>query len=501
MQLGELFERSLARDPGRCAVSQVDGRAASYAELDERVAVLAEALRAAGVRPGQRVGIQVPKSIASLACVLAVLRAGGTYVPVDATAPIDRNATIFDDCAVAAVLVDDARHLELLGALTDQGREYAVLRVLPDGLVLLGAAEPDPTLTPELAYILYTSGSTGRPKGVMITHENALSFVRWCADVFDVGPTDVFSSHAPFHFDLSILDIYLCLHAGGTLVLIDEATGKQPRALAPLIAERGITVWYSTPSILSLLVQHGRLERHDHSALRYVLFAGEVFPVRHLRALTEAWTGPRYVNLYGPTETNVCTWHEVALPVPAQRTEPYPIGPACAHAECVVVDDGRVVEPGREGELVVRGAPVTRGYWNLPERDAQAFLELDDGTRWYRTGDIVRETDEGYVFVGRRDRMVKRRGNRVELGEIEARLHTHPDLSEVAVIAHADEEQGVRVRAFLVWKDGARPSLIALKKFCAETLPTAMVPDAFEHLDALPKTSTDKIDYRSLERA
>lgn len=497
MTLDRLLDDAVARAPGRRALETVDGAALSYAELDARAHDVARRLAAHGVGAGDRVGIHLPKSPDSVAALFGTMRAGAAYVPVDDAGPLDRNATILDDCAVRAVVVGHGRADALAGALAGGmipagplGDE-ALLLVRRDAAP---AEVPAPPPRPEdaLAYILYTSGSTGRPKGVALTHANALSFVRWCEGVLDVGPDDRFSSHAPFHFDLSILDIYLCVMSAGTLVLVDEETGRQPRRLAPLIAERRLSVWYSTPSILSLLVQHGRLERHDASALRYVLFAGEVFPARHLRALAALWPRPRYFNLYGPTETNVCTFHEVSTPVPDERSEPYPIGEACAHVETAVCDErGAPVADGEEGELCVRGAPVTAGYWGLPERTARAF----HAGGWYRTGDVVRRTAEGYVYVGRRDRMVKRRGHRVELGEVEARLYRHPDVAEVAVVALPDADQGVRIRAFVRWRDGRRPSLVALKAFCAEHVPASMVPDAFAHVDALPRTSTDKVDY------
>ncbi len=505
MRLTELLERSAARAPEHVAIESGAGEGLSYGALDRQAEELAHALRSHGVGPGDRVGLQLPKSIASVVSIFASMKAGGAYVPVDSQAPLDRNTTIFGDCGVRAIVVGRAQCDALCAALTaaaaadEHAAVFSVAAELPRDLVLLttdAERQPGP---PDLAYILSTSGSTGRPKGVQLTHGNALSFVHWCADTFDVGPDDRFSSHAPFHFDLSILDIYLSLGTGGTLVLIDEDTGRQPRALAPLIAERRLTVWYSTPSILALLVQHGRLERHDASALRYVLFAGEVFPVRHLRTLTELWPTARYFNLYGPTETNVCTFHEVTLPVPAQRHEPYPIGHACAHVETRVLDErGAPVPGGTAGELCVRGAPVTAGYWNLPERTASAFHATDEGAPWYRTGDIVHGSADGYVFAGRQDRMVKRRGYRIELGEVEARLHRHPDVTEVAVIALPHEDDGVQIKAFMCWGNGSRPSLIKLKAFCANELPGSMVPDVFSHHESLPKTSTDKVDYQRL---
>jgi amino acid adenylation domain-containing protein len=352
----------------------------------------------------------------------------------------------------------------------------------------------------ELAYILYTSGSTGKPKGVMLSHENAVSFVDWCSELLEPRTSDRFSSHAPFHFDLSILDIHVCLKHGATLVLIGEDYGKDPERLAQLIAGERISIWYSAPSILALLSQFGRLTELDLSALRIVLFAGEVFPIKHLRTLTRQLPGRRYVNLYGPTETNVCTWYEVKLPIPDDQAKPVPIGVSCSHLQCKVVDaEGASVHAPHEGELVVSGRGVMQGYWALPEQSAHAFL-LDKEDRWYRTGDIVVEDREGnYVYLGRRDRMVKRRGYRVELGEIEAGLYRHAMVKEAAVVAIPDEESGVKIKAFLSCREDKHPSLIEMKRFCAQNLPAYMIPDSFSWQAALPKTSTDKIDYQRLK--
>jgi amino acid adenylation domain-containing protein len=357
-------------------------------------------------------------------------------------------------------------------------------------------AEPD-----DLAYLLYTSGSTGKPKGVMLSHLAAMSFVDWCSEVFAPTLEDRLSSHAPFHFDLSVHDIYVAIKHGATLVLVGEEIGKDPHRLAPLIAERRISIWYSAPSILSLLAQYGNLSQRDYSALRLVLFAGEVFPVKHLRALQSLLPAPRYFNLYGPTETNVCTFYEIPAQIPEARSEPFPIGRACSHFAIKVVGaDGGAVEAGEEGELCASGPGVMHGYWNLPDHTARAFLEDDASPRWYRTGDIVvQEADGNYRYVGRRDRMVKRRGYRVELGEIESGLYRHPSVREAAVIALPDSEAGVKIKAFLSFHEGKRPSLIELKRFCADHLPSYMSPDVFSVQNLLPKTSTDKVDYQRLK--
>jgi amino acid adenylation domain-containing protein len=504
---------SAARRPDHPAVEESSGRRITYRELDELSDLVRDRLVALGAGPGDRVGVCIRKSIDTVAAILGILKTGSAYVPVDPTAPAVRNGFILADCGVVAVLAekelltDLQAHLEAGGAspacvpIESPGGGDGLRRVLEAGAPVPAAATAE-SRGGDLAYILYTSGSTGKPKGVMLSHENAVVFVEWGAAVFGLSEDDRFSSHAPFHFDLSIFDLYEPLRAGATLVLVPEDIGKEPGKLAELIASSRITVWYSAPSILGFLAQYGRLPEHDFTALRLVLFAGEVFPVVHLRALQEHWPAPRYWNLYGPTETNVCTAFEVPCPVPADRSEPYPIGPVCTHYEgCVVDAEQRAMAAGEEGELWIRGPGVMQGYWNRPDLTEGVFGRIGDGAPWYRTGDVVVEGPGGvYRFVGRRDRMVKKRGYRVELGEIEACLYRNPKVAEAAVVALAGED-GVKVRAHLAARDGEKLSVIALKRFCAENLPGYMVPDGFTFHDALPKTSTDKIDYQTLANA
>jgi acyl-coenzyme A synthetase/AMP-(fatty) acid ligase len=300
---------------------------------------------------------------------------------------------------------------------------------------------------------------------------------------------------------LSILDLFLPARHGAKLVLIGEALGKDPLRLAAAIAEERITHWYSTPSILNLLRDYGKLEKYDYSALRTVLFAGEVFPVPQFRALHAIWPHPRYFNLFGPTETNVCTWYEVPGDEGLANRDTFPIGRICQPNEGRVVDEqGRNVPRGSEGELLVAGPNVMQGYWNLPDQNARVFFGDSQGRRWYRTGDIVTEDDSGqYTYRGRRDRMIKRRGYRVELGEIEAALMRHPDIREAAAVAVNAADAGVRITAFVSCHAGYPLSIIALKTHSSRNLPPYMIPDQFKIVDALPRTSTDKVDLQALK--
>jgi amino acid adenylation domain-containing protein len=490
------------------------GTTISYRQL----AVLSDRVRDrllhTGVLPGDRVGLFLPKSIDAIVALLGVMKAGAAYVPVDPEAPARRGAFILSDCAVHTVIADTRLTAALAPAMAELDATPQIMEVnyesgpVPIEAALDAAQQRDPATAArdaeprpdDLAYILYTSGSTGQPKGVRLTHRAALTFVGWCEAEFTPRADDVYSSHAPLHFDLSIHDVFVSLANGARLVLIGEELGRDPVRLAALIADERISVWYSTPSILNLLAQYGRLDRVDASALRLVLFAGEVFPIPQLRRVKELWPHPRFYNLYGPTETNVCTYFEVPRTLDPDTVEPFPIGRMCPPLRGRVIDEsGADAAAGEEGELVVAGPGLMDGYWNLPELTARAFLTDEHGERWYRTGDIVREDDDGlYRFHGRRDRMVKRRGFRVELGEIEAGLAGYPGVQEVAVVAIADTDHGLRIRAYLRLAGETRPSIIALKNYCVERLPRYMVPDTFEFVGSLPRTSTDKIDYRSL---
>jgi len=513
--LHQYLEEAACLYPDREAVDDPGSSTLTYRDLQQLSDGVRDRLAHLGVRRGDRVGIWIRKSADSVAAIFGALKCGAAYAPVDPHAPAERNAYIFHDCAVTALVVERcflqslAPELQKLGPLPSllvidepgggAGLQSALAREQQrDPAEPVATAVPDPD---DLAYLLYTSGSTGKPKGVMLSHRNAVSFVDWCSEVFSPTPDDVFSSHAPFHFDLSILDLYVSLKHGAKVVLIGEEAGKDPSGLAKLLSDKRITIWYSAPSILSLLSRFGQLEKRDTSALRMVLFAGEVFPVRHLRELHRQVPHPRFFNDTATTETNVCTYYALPAQIPEEQTEPFPIGRACSHLRTKVVDaNAREVRPGEEGELCVTGPGVMQGYWNLPQQTERAFLTDSEGLHWYRTGDlVVEEGERGYRFVGRRDRMVKRRGYRIELGEIEAAIYRHPLVEEAAVIALSDSNDEVRIKAFVACQAGQRTSLIEMKRFCATHLPLYMVPDVFSFETALPKTSTDKIDYQRLK--
>ncbi len=499
-RLEQLLQTSAAAHPDAVAFADGFGKSITYGQMQTAVDAGAGRLREMGVRPGDRVGLCLPKTVDTLVLVYSILRAEAAYVPVDMSAPARRSATVFSDCGVRALFCADDTASPIADALVDAGHAMKDAgEVMGWGRCLLARSIPEPADN-SLAYILYTSGSTGRPKGVAHTHASALAFVNWCSNTFKPGPHDRFSSHAPLHFDLSILDIYLPIMHGGYVRLLSADESRQPAKLTAIAADDSLTFWYSTPSILKAMLEFGQMDGHDHSALRIVCFAGEVFPPKHLRNLAGKWPQARFFNLYGPTETNVCTAYELTDPQAQDDNLSIPIGFAASGDETLIVDEtGSPVSPDELGELVINGPSVMLGYWNDPAKTSASMLH-HDGRDWYRTGDIVETREDGaLIYRGRRDRMVKRRGYRIELGEVEAALLQHPDIDSGAVVPVETSPGEISIVAFHTWTAEAPPSLIAMKRHSSQTLPSYMIPDRFARLDALPYTSTDKIDYQKLK--
>jgi amino acid adenylation domain-containing protein len=489
MTLERLVRDAALRRPEAIAVVAGE-RAWSYAELDRQADLAAAGLHALGVRRGDRVALWDDKSARIVAAMQGALRLGAAYVPIDPQSPPARARLVFTDCEVRALVTSAARAGDLGEGvppllLTDESASgpalaWGSLPSLPAAPVR--RADPD-----ELAYILYTSGSTGRPKGVCISHENALAFVRWAARAVALGDADVLSNHAPFHFDLSVFDLYAAFARGARVCLVPEAAAYAPRRLVELMMREQISVWYSVPSALILMMEHGGLLEAPLPALRTIVFAGEVFPAKHLLRLRARMAPPvRLWNWYGPTETNVCTSYELGatLPLDATGAPAIPIGHAASDDRIWLRgDDGQPAVAGQSGELMVEGPTVMLGYWGQPPQSGA-----------YATGDIARLDDEDYAYLGRRDHMLKVRGHRIEPAEIEAALLDHPDLREAAVVV-AGAGVEARLMAFAALVPGARrPSLLALKERCARRLPRPMIIDEVRWLEALPRTSNGKID-------
>jgi amino acid adenylation domain-containing protein len=496
MTLDQIVIRVAARAPEAIAVNGPD-ETLTYGQLDALANRTARALRGLGVMRGDRVGLWTEKSARAVAAMQGIARLGAAYVPMDPLNPAARTRLILDDCRIdvlvtSATRAADLRHIgldRLRFLLVDDDGPQLSWRQLPDF-----SSEPLPwhgSGDHDLAYILYTSGSTGTPKGVCISQRNALAFIEWCHELLGTTPADRFSNHAPFSFDLSVLDLYAAFMGGASVTLIPEALAFAPEKLVEWVLREQFTVWYSVPSALILMMQEGGLLNHPVLPFRAVFFAGEPFPIKHLRPLREHLRAARLFNLYGPTETNVCTFHEVT-DIHPDRTEPVPIGRAScgdrAWLERPAADSETRQGDDDVGELMVAGPTVMRGYWGRPPR----------GDDPYATGDLCRQLPDGsFEYLGRRDDMLKVRGRRIEPGEIEAALLTHPDIREAGVVAVGSGLEA-RLVAFLVSTSARPPSLLKVKRHCAERLPRSMIIDELRVLAVLPRTQNGKLDRRAL---
>ena len=496
MRIDRLVTPVALRLPDQVAV---DGptETLTYAELDGLANRFAHALLAAGVRPGERVGVHLPRSGRAIAAMLGALRADATYVPLDPGSPPARIKLIAKDCRLRHVVIspalfaawrtgetaDDVEHF-ILSEDTDRVDTAAdphvhpwaeVTGASPEALAPVGESPDD------LAYLLYTSGSTGVPKGVMLSHRNALSFADWAASLIQLGASDRVASVAPFHFDLSVFDIWSSLSRGATIVVVDESMVVSGPRMVARIRDKQITVWYSVPTALMLMLDAGNLAEGGAPSLRSVFFAGEVFPVKHLRRAMETLQAARFYNLFGPTETNVCTAYEVPGSPPPDVAA-IPIGRASSGDTATILDtEGNPVADGEVGELFIEGPTVMLGYWDGGRRTPAKHP--------YSTGDMVsRRADGELMYHGRRDHMVKIHGFRVELGEVEVAILEHPLVREAIVTVHDQELVAVVVPS------AAALSVLDLKRHCARRLPRYMVPLGVRFVRALPRTSSGKID-------
>ena len=519
--LHQLLSDSAAKYPDKDALAFKD-QTVTYAELEIETNKLAHSLADIGIERGERVGIHMNRSITSVAGALGILKAGATYVPIDPTCPLSRLSYIINKCEIKLLLTFKEKLTNVERAFPENSplENILVMNGLDSGLgthgfvkmidwqEMRGVARDDSpyrnTIDADLAYILFTSGSTGNPKGVMISHRNSLTFVNSAHDFFGIDTNNRFSNICPLHFDMSIFDLFVAFKAGATVVIIPETTSIFPSQLAEYIEKKKISVWNSVPSALTLLANFTNLDKYDFSALRLILFAGEVFPIKYLRRLMKSIPGARFYNLYGQTEANSSTYFWVDQ-IPSDDTAVLPIGKPLPNFEVFALDedDGKVNRPGGKGELYVRASSVAAGYWGDIEKTQECFvknpLNPDLSEIIYRTGDLVRlDPDGNFVFLGRKDHMIKSRGYRIEIGEIETVLCNHPKIKTAVVIPIPDELIGNRISAIIVPLTPNKIEKEDILKYCSKLLPKYMIPEIIEFRDSLPATSSGKIDRKKL---
>lgn len=460
------------------------GHTLTYDDLSSAIESFATFLQGLHIQRGCKAAILLEKSIAGVIAIHAARQLKVTYIPVDVHLPEARRQQILSDCAPHVVIHAQAE-------LFPEHTSHTCVIAEMEQVCVTELPQPENAadrFTEDVAYILYTSGSTGIPKGVCVSPSAADAFVDWCTATFDIREGDNIASIAPFHFDLSVFDLFATLRKKATLHLFRTEDVQNMRAMSVQLAARKINTVYATPTFFSALLEFGKIDKQDWASLRNVLFAGEVFQVQPLHALLSQWNTTRFFNLYGPTETNVCTYTEITRE--ENRTVPYPIGACCAHHE---------IEITAEGELLVGGPHVANGYLHRDVLTQEKFFTKNN-MRWFRTGDRVAMDANGLlVYKGRIDRMVKRRGYRIEPGDIESALHMVAGITGAAVLAQEVNE--TVLLAAVITTDGSRAfDIVQLKTELLKQLPDYMLPDSVVTVNAFPKTSSGKIDYVKLRQ-
>ncbi|HEY0511015.1 MAG TPA: amino acid adenylation domain-containing protein [Thermoanaerobaculia bacterium] len=483
--LHQLVERQAERTPEAVAVVGVD-LSLTYGELNRRANRLAEHLVALGVGPEVVAGILTRRSPEMVVAMVAVLKAGGAYLPLDPAYPVERLAFMAADSCMSVVLTDGAGE----GSVPAGVRQVAVAAPLAvpghDGPFPSGAGPGN------LAYVIYTSGSTGRPKGVAIEHRSAVSRVSWALRSFPPADLAGVLASTSICFDLSVFELFVPLACGGSAILVDNAL-----ALSAATAAHRVTLINTVPSAMAELVQDGGLPA-SLGALRTINLAGEPLPRALVEQLAACLPAARIRNLYGPSED---TTYSTCAVIARGSLQPPLIGRPVDGTRLYLLDrDLRPVPLGVRGEIALGGSGLARGYLGRPELTAERFLPdpfaAEPGARLYRTGDVARHLSSGEIrFLGRIDHQVKVRGFRIEPGEVEAVLCAHPAVREALVAVAAGTSALV---AWVAAAPGQELTAAGLRAAVARQLPASMVPAAFVLLPALPRTANGKVDRRAL---
>jgi len=509
MLVQDLLHDKAARFPNKIAFI-CDGQRLTYAEIDTAANRLANALLEHGMGRGDRVVIHLPNSVETVVGIFAALKAGGVFVIVNPTTKLDKLAYILNNCGASA-LITDARKASMTDSLVDtvptlqfrvfrgdKGGEAARTRQYSLGYDDIQTTYPESRPAPvnidlDLACLIYTSGSTGDPKGVMSDHSNmvfaASSIVQYLENVED----DIVINVLPLSFDYGLYQLIMVFLFGGTLVL--EGGFAYPAAILKRIEQERVTGFPGVPTLFAILLQMD-LSQYDLSSLRYITNTAAALPPSHIEELRQKFPHATLFSMYGLTETK----RTLYLPPDQLDKRPGSVGIAIPGTEVWIEDDeGNRVGPGVIGELVVRGRHVMRGYWANPEATAARYRPGPlPGERVCYTGDLFRMDDEGYMyFVGRKDDIIKSRGEKVAPKEVEAVLYQLPGVVEAAVIGVPDPIMGQAVKAFLV-QEGDQLTEEKVLAHCRSHLEDLMVPKYIEFRDELPKTASGKIKKTTL---
>ena len=495
--------------------------AMTYAQLDAMSNRIARVLVEAGCRRHDRVCVLADKTPATIAALIGVLKAGAAYVPIDVASPAVRTGRMLEKAEPRAIVVttETLAHVEDLMALEALPVGAALVGLDTDGdagrraSLAFGSSDlrqadaeefSAPSQEDDPAQILFTSGSTGAPKGVVVTHRAAAGFIDWAVPHFGISAQERLSGHPPLYFDLSTFDIYGAMKALAELHLVPPAT-ILPRQLAEFILASGLTQLFCVPSVMAYLVHFDALPEDGFPALRRVLWCGEVLPTPVLIEWMRRVPQASFTNLYGPTETTIASSYHSISEVPADPTQPIPIGTACGGEELLVVDElAQPVPDGKTGELAIGGIGLSPGYWREPSMTARSFVSDPrpghDGERLYRTGDLASRREDGvFLFLGRTDSQIKSRGYRIELGEIEAAVAALPGVAECAVVGLPTSGfEGTSICCAYVPMPVDELDPVTITNQLRRTLPGYMIPARWQRLSSLPRNSNGKIDRAHL---
>jgi len=514
MQLETFLENSAERFPQKTAI--VCGkRRVTYAELDAAANQLAHALIDHGVCRGDRVAIHLENSVETVVSLFAALKAGGVFLVINPTTKCEKLAYILNDCRAAALIAppgkwtdltestEETPHLKMaitIGKPIESARFGKATSLDFDGLLNQFSSKTTPpakrAIDVDLAALVYTSGSTGNPKGVMLTHRNMVAAATSITTYLRNTAEDVILSVLPLAFDYGLYQVLMSVKFGSTAIL--ERSFAYPHAVMKKLVSERVTGFPLVPTMLAFLLRTD-LTRYDLSDLRYVSNTGAALPVDHIARFRKLVPHVQVFSMYGLTECKRVAY----LPPEEIDERPGSVGRAMPNTEVFLVnDDGQRLEDGSTGELVVRGSNVMPGYWERPEETAQALKPgWLPGEQVLYTGDMFRTDAEGYLyFVGRKDDIIKSRGEKVSPKEVENTLCCHPAISEAAVLGVADEVLGQSICGFVTLRDGEQINERDALRHCAQRLEDFMVPQSIEILPSLPKTSNGKVDRLQLKQ-
>lgn len=491
LNFNQILSDLAGRFPSHLAVSDFTSgkqRKITFSELAKRVGELKE-LISRSTRPDQGVAILLPAGIESICVFWAAVCADRTYIPLYVDMAADRLRMILEDTGPALVIHERDSEPALGQVLMELGYEEELRDEVgslaffrkPGGRSLGVADRP--------AAIVHTSGSTGIPKGIMHSKKSLQSAITAFYETFALSPGDRIFTTIPHHFDVAIFDIFSFVMRGAEIIIPPSSLFEGPRELAEFLVAEGVACFHAVPTTSRLLLNYGKPERFQYPRLKHVITGGEILTTDIAQKIRDVFSSATLHNLYGPAEIICCTYYSVPEDFFSKPHESVPIGRIFGNNEFML---------GADGELIVTGDQLMIGYWNKPELTAEK-ISFINGKRWYATGDLVRVDEDGLlIYRGRRDRMVKRRGIRIELDDIQNNLIKVPGIIEAAVVAKSDAFQGCRIVAHVCLAEGSERDPFALKELSASVLPKDLVPDRFEIHKGLPRTSTGKIDYQTL---